>query len=275
MSEMNEAIGIENSDTEKKIAELEQIFQSLEAEIPLEERNAYISMLDELSLKKRTAKSFDEQVEILDKISKLSKDFAGKYKEFIPSQTISYLELVILRLEVSKKLISASILMTFGFFLLTEFQEQISSSESSQLDVDEVQSLTFLYTGLNKIQQIVEDYSTHLHPKIYDPLQFIAEGIANNESFKNYQGSNSKNFEQITSNVKAIRNAAKSVLWEINRYKQEREGQLNKNISNFSYKQLYEEAVNSVGTKEEAKLLEELRYWREEYTNEINSLSGN
>jgi len=240
ISDMNKAIDIENINNGKKIAELEQVFQSLEAEIPIERRTAYLSSLYELSLKHKSAKGWGERVEILEEISKLSIDFGKKHKEFIPSQIISYLELLILQIKVSQRLISATVLITFGFLLLTESQEQIISSlrmfefllstdsqeqfsSSDSLELDKVQGLQFLYTGLVKFQQIVEDYSQYIHPKVYDLLQRIAQSIVNSESFKEYQGSKTENTEQIKSNVRATRNTAKAVLWEIENIKNKNE----------------------------------------------------
>ena len=250
ISDMNRAIDIENINAEKKIAELEQIFQSLEAEIPIEERKAYLSSLNELYLKNKSTKTLDEQFEILEQISKLSIEFGEKYKEFIPSQVISYLELSILQLKVSKKLIYATVLVTLGFLLLTDSQERLASSlrrflfllstdsqeefnssdsfeeefsSSDSFEVDEVKYLAFLYTGLVKFQQIVEDYPQDIHPKVYDLLQSIAESIVNSESFKEYRGSKTKNTEQFVSNVRATRNTAKAILWEIKNIKNKNE----------------------------------------------------
>ncbi|MEC4986304.1 MAG: hypothetical protein SAK42_19570, partial [Oscillatoria sp. PMC 1076.18] len=61
----------------------------------------------------------------------------------------------------------------------------------------------------------------------------------------------------------SIKNTAKAILWEIDKYQRK----------SFSYRALYEEAC-AASEEDEKELINLLRSWREEYINELNKLNS-
>jgi hypothetical protein len=119
------------------------------------------------------------------------------------------------------------------------------------------------YAGLINLLDIAENYLSFFTQRGRELAKDLAQTLISYKTFEDY--AKKRPADEITSQAIGIRNAAKAILWEIDRHDRK----------SFSYKSLYEEAKNAIETDDKKELLNTLHSWREEDLRELEKLSDN
>jgi hypothetical protein len=126
-----------------------------------------------------------------------------------------------------------------------------------------VKQLGLFYTGLINLLDIAESSLSFFTKRGRELAKELAQTLISYKTFEDY--AKKRPPDEITSQAIGIRNAAKAILWEIDRHDRK----------SLSYKSLYEEANNAIKIDDKKELLKTLHSWREEYINELEKLSDN
>lgn len=224
---------------------LEEAFQSQDALAPEEGLRELLSIYD-LYLHIESVSNFLERFKSLEELEHKLEAFKTKYKEFAPKKAVDGIETVQLWAKISRTMMDAK-----GYTLAASVEE------------NEVKQLGLFYTGLINFLDIAENYLSFFTKKGRGLAKALAETVISYKIFEDY--AKKRPADEITSQAIGIRNAAKAILWEIDRHE----------TKSFSYTALYEEANNAIKTDDKEELLKTLRSWREEYMNELDKLSDN
>lgn len=221
---------------------LEKAFQSQDAQAPEEGLRELLSIYD-LYLHIESVSNPSERFKSLEELEHRLEAFKTKYKEFAPKDAIDGIENVQVWAKISRTMMDA------------KFYTLAASTEDN-----EVKQLGLFYTGLINFLDIAENYLSFFTERGRELAKALAQTVISYKTFEDY--AKKRPADEITSQAIGIRNAAKAILWEIDRY----------DNKIFSYKALYEAANNSIKTDDKKELLKTLRSWREEYINELNEL---
>lgn len=222
---------------------LEKAFQSQDALVPEEGLRDLLSIYD-LYLHIESESNASERFKKLEEFERSVESFKTKYKDFAPKEVVDGIENVQLWAKISRKMISAKVYAL-----------------AASVEDNEVKQLGLFYTGLIYLLDIAENYLSFFTQRGREVAKALAQTVISYKTFEDY--AKKRPADEITSQAIGIRNAAKAILWEIDRH--------DRKI--FSYKLLYEEANNAIKTDDKAELLKTLRSWREEYINELKKLS--
>ncbi|MEG5042706.1 MULTISPECIES: hypothetical protein [unclassified Microcoleus] len=224
---------------------LEKAFQSQDALAPEEGLRELLSMY-ELYLHIESESNLSERHKSLEQLERSVEAFKIKYKDFAPKEAVDGIENVQLWAKISRTRISAQLYML-----------------AASLEDNEVKQLRLFYAGLINLLDIAENYLSFFTKRGRELAKDLAQTFISYKTFEDY--AKKRPADEITSQAIAIRNAAKAILWEIDRHDRQK----------FSYKSIYEEANNALKTDDKEELLKTLRSWREEYINELEKLSDN
>ena len=224
---------------------LEKAFQSQDALAPEEGLRELLSIY-ELYLHIESESNSSEIYKSLEELERSVEAFKTKYKDFAPKEAVDGLENVQLWAKISRTMMSAK------FYML-----------AASLEDNEVKQLGLFYTGLIHLLDIAENYLSFFTERGRELVKALAQTVISYKTFEDY--AKKRPADEITSGAISIRNAAKAILWEIDRHDRKK----------FSYKSLYEEANNPLTTDDKEELIKTLRSWREEYINELEKLSDN
>jgi hypothetical protein len=225
---------------------LEKAFQSQDAVAPEEALRELLSIYD-LYLHIESESNPSERLKSLEELERSVEVFKTKYKDFAPKEAVDGIENVQLWAKISRTMMSVK-----KFYTLAESVED-----------NEVKQLGLFYTGLINLLDIVENYLSFFTKRGRELAKELAQTLISYKTFEDY--AKKRPADVITAQAIAIRNAAKAILWEIDRHERK----------SFSYKSLYEEAKNAIETDDKKELLKTLHSWREEYINELEKLSDN
>jgi len=224
---------------------LEKAFQSQDALAPEEGLRELLSIYD-LYLHIESESNPSERSKSLEELERSVEAFKTKYKEFAPKEAVDGIETVQNWVKISRSMMDAKI-----YTLAASVEE------------NEVKQLGLFYTGLINLLDIAENYLSFFTEKGRKLAKALAETVISYKTFEDY--AKKRPADEITSQAIGIRNAAKAILWEIDRH----ENKI------FSYKSLYEEAKNAVDTDDKEELIATLCSWRKEYIDELDKLSEN
>ncbi|WP_333484774.1 hypothetical protein [Microcoleus sp. K1-B6] len=224
---------------------LEKAFQSQDALAPEEGLRELLSIY-ELYLHIESESNPSERHKSLEELERSVEAFKTKYKDFAPKEAVDGIENVQLWAKISRTMMSVK------FYTL-----------AASVADNEVKQLGLFYTGLINLLDIAENYISFFTKRGRELGKDIAQTLISYKTFEDY--AKKRPADEITSQAIGIRNAAKAILWEIDRH--------DRKI--FSYKSLYEEANNAIKTDDKKELLKTLNSWREEYINELEKLSDN
>jgi len=224
---------------------LEKAFQSQDAVAPEEALRELLSIYD-LYLHIESESNPSERLKSLEELERSVEIFKTKYKDFAPKEAVDAIENVQLWAKISRTMMFAK-----------------SYTLAASVEDDEIKQLGFFYTGLINLLDIAENYLSFFTERGRELAKAIAQAFISYKTFEDY--AKKRPADEITSQALGIRNAAKAILWEIDRHDRKK----------FSYKSLYEEANNALKTDDKEELIKTLRSWREEYINELEKLSDN
>lgn len=224
---------------------LEKAFQSQDALAPEEGLRELLSIYD-LYLHIESESNLSERLKSLEELERSVEAFKTKYKDFAPKEAVDGIENVQLWAKISRTMVFAK-----------------SYTLAASVEDNEVKQLGLFYTGLINLLDIAENYLSFFTERGRELAKAIAQAFISYEKFEDY--AKKRPPDEITSQAIGIRNAAKAILWEIDRHDRKK----------FSYKALYEEANNALKTDDKEDLLKTLRSWREEDINELEKLSKN
>lgn len=177
---------------------LEKAFQSKNALVPEESfielefiYNIYLSILTESnpSNKQNYLKELEKNLEI----------FKIKYKEFAPKEAISKIENIQTWVKVT-----TALLTTKTYFIVGSYLE----NEKKQLEA--------FYQGCISLLDIAESYLSFFTEKGREITKTLAEILINYQPFNDYAKERPPG--EFTSTAIGIRNAARAILWEVDRY---------------------------------------------------------
>lgn len=225
---------------------LEKAFQSQNALAPEEGLRELLSIYD-LYLHIESETNSGERLKSLEELESSVEAFKIKYKEFAPKEAFVRIENVQTWAKISRTLRSA----------------KLSFTRAAYVEDNEVKQLVCFYTGLIYLLDIAENYLSFFTQKDRESIKAVAQILISYKTFEDY--AEKRPADEITSQAIAIRNAAKAILWEIDRHDRKK----------FSYKALYEEAKNAIETDDKQELLKTLQSWREEDISELKKLSDN
>jgi hypothetical protein len=226
---------------------LEKAFNSQAALVPEESLREFLSIY-ELYLKIELESNPVNRSKSLEELELSVEEFKIKYKDLAPQEVVDGIENVQLWAKISRKMISSKV-----------------CTLAASVEDNEVKQLGLFYTGLIDLLDIAENYLRFFTQRGRELVKALAQTVISDQTFEDY--AKKRPADEITSGAISIRNAAKAILWEIDRHE-------NKDfLDKFSYKVLYEEANNAVKTDGKEELLKTLRSWREEYINELEKLS--
>ncbi len=224
---------------------LEKAFQSQDALAPEEGIRELLSIYD-LYLHIESESNPAERFKSLEELELRVEAFKTKYKDFAPKEAVDGIENVQLWAKISRKMISSKV-----------------CTLAASVEDNEVKQLGLFYTGLIDLLDIAENYLSFFTQRGRELVKALAQTVISDKTFEDY--AKKRPADEITSQALGIRNAAKAILWEIDRHDRKK----------ISYKSLYEEANNALKTDEKEELLKTLRSWREEDINELEKLSDN
>ena len=224
---------------------LEKAFQSQDALAPEEGIRELLSIYD-LYLHIESESNPAERFKSLEELELRVEVFKTKYKDFAPKEAVDGIENVQLWAKISRKMISSKV-----------------CTLAASVEDNEVKQLGLFYTGLIDLLDIAENYLSFFTERGRELVKALAQTVISYKTFEDY--AKKRPADEITSGAISIRNAAKAILWEIDRHDRK----------SFSYKSLYEEANNAIKTDDKKELLKTLHSWREEYINELEKLSDN
>ncbi|MEG4802094.1 hypothetical protein QUB63_20160 [Microcoleus sp. ARI1-B5] len=224
---------------------LEKAFQSQDALAPQEALRELLSIYD-LYLHIESESNPSERLKSLEELERSVEVFKTKYKDFAPKEAVDGIENVQLWAKISRTMMFAK-----------------SYTLAASVEDNEIKQLRFFYTGLINLLDIAENYLSFFTERGRELAKAIAQAFISYKTFEDY--AKKRPADEITSQALGIRNAAKAILWEIDRHDRKK----------FSYKSLYEEANNPLTTDDKEELIKTLRSWREEYINELEKLSDN
>jgi hypothetical protein len=224
---------------------LEKAFQSQDALAPEEGIRELLSIYD-LYLHIESESNHSERFKSLEELELRVEAFKTKYKDFAPKEAVDSIENVQLWAQISRKMISAKV------YMLAVYVED-----------NEVKQLRLLYAGFIDLLDIAENYLSFFTERGREVAKAIAQTAISYKTLEDY--AKKRPADEITSIAIGIRNAAKAILWEIDRHDRKK----------FSYKALYEEAKNAIETDDKKELLKTLHSWREEDIRELEKLSDN
>jgi hypothetical protein len=224
---------------------LEKAFQSQDAVAPEEALRELLSIYD-LYLHIESESNPSERLKSLEELELSVEVFKTKYKDFAPKEAVDGIENVQLWAKISRTMMFAK-----------------SYTLAASVEDNEIKQLGFFYTGLINLLDIAENYLSFFTERGRELAKAIAQAFISYKTFEDY--AKKRPADEITSQALGIRNAAKAILWEIDRHDRKK----------FSYKSLYEEANNALKTDDKEELIKTLRSWREEYINELEKLSDN
>jgi len=224
---------------------LEKAFQSQDAVAPEEALRELLSIYD-LYLHIESESNPSERLKSLEELERSVEVFKTKYKDFAPKEAVDGIENVQLWAKISRTMMFAK-----------------SYTLAASVEDNEIKQLGFFYTGLINLLDIAENYLSFFTERGRELAKAIAQAFISYKTFEDY--AKKRPADEITSQALGIRNAAKAILWEIDRHDRKK----------FSYKSLYEEANNPLTTDDKEELIKTLRSWREEYINELEKLSDN
>ena len=225
---------------------LEKAFQSQDALAPEEGLRELLSIYD-LYLHIESESNPSERLKSLEELESSVEAFKIKYKKIATNETFVALENVQIWAKISRTLMYVKHSFTLA----------------ASLEDHEVKQLALFYVGLINLLDIAENYLSFFTKKGRELAKDIAQTLISYKTFEDY--AKKIPADEITSPAMGIRNAAKAILWEIDRHDRK----------NSSYKSLYEEANNAIKTDDKKELLKTLHSWREEYINELEKLSDN
>lgn len=225
---------------------LEKAFQSQDALAPEEGLRELLSIY-ELYLHIESESNSSEIDKSLEELERSVEAFKTKYKDFAPKEAVDGIENVQLWAKISRTMMSVK-----KFYTLAESVED-----------NEVKQLGLFYTGLINLLDIVENYLSFFTERGRELAKYQAQILISYKTFEDY--AKKRPADEITTQAIGIRNAAKAILWEIDRH----------DPKTFSYKSLYQKANNAIKTDDKKELLKTLHSWREEYINELEKLSEN
>jgi hypothetical protein len=225
---------------------LEKAFPSQDALAPEEGLRELLSIY-ELYLHMESESNSGETLKSLEELESSVEAFKTKYKQFAPNEAFVGLETVQIWAKISRTLMSAKLSFTLA----------------ASVEDNKVKQLGLFYAGVITLLDIAENYLSFFTKRGRELAKDIAQTLISYKTFEDY--AKKRPADEITSQAIGIRNAAKAILWEIDRH----ERQI------FSYKSLYEEANNAIKTDDKEELLKTLHSWREEYINELEKLSDN
>lgn len=224
---------------------LEKAFQSQDALAPEEGIRELLSIY-ELYLHIESESNPAERFKSLEELELRVEAFKTKYKDFAPKEAVDGIENVQLWAKISRKMISSKV-----------------CTLAASVEDNEVKQLGLFYTGLIDLLDIAENYLSFFTQRGRELVKALAQTVISYKTFEDY--AKKRPADEITSQAIGIRNAAKAILWEIDRHDRKK----------ISYKSLYEEANNALKTDDKEDLLKTLRSWREEDINELEKLSDN
>jgi len=224
---------------------LEKAFQSQDALAPEEGLRELLSIY-ELYLHIESESNPSERHKSLEELERSVEAFKTKYEDFAPKEAVDGIENVQLWAKISRTMMSAQLYML-----------------AASLEDNEVKQLGLFYAGLINLLDIAENYLSFFTKRGRELAKDLAQTLISYKTFEDY--AKKRPADEITSQAIGIRNAAKAILWEIDRHDRK----------SFSYKSLYEEANNAIKTDDKKELLKTLHSWREEYINELEKLSDN
>lgn len=224
---------------------LEKAFQSQDALTPEEGIRELLSIYD-LYLHIESESNPAERFKSLKELELRVEAFKTKYKDFAPKEAVDGIENVQLWAKISRKMISSKV-----------------CTLAASVEDNEVKQLGLFYTGLIDLLDIAENYLSFFTQRGRELVKALAQTVISYKTFEDY--AKKRPADEITSGAINIRNAAKAILWEIDRSDRKK----------FSYKSLYEEANTALTTDDKEDLLKTLRSWREEDINELEKLSKN
>jgi hypothetical protein len=224
---------------------LEKAFQSQDALAPEEALRELLSIYD-LYLHIESESNPSERLKSLEELEGSVEVFKTKYKDFAPKEAVDGIENVQLWAKISRTMMFAK-----------------SYTLAASVEDNEIKQLGFFYTGLINLLDIAENYLSFFTERGRELAKAIAQAFISYKTFEDY--AKKRPADEITSQALGIRNAAKAILWEIDRHDRKK----------ISYKSLYEEANNALKTEDKEELIKTLRSWREEYINELEKLSDN
>ncbi len=215
---------------------LEAAFQSQDAPVPEEGMRELLSAY-ELYLHIESTSNPLERHQSLEELERRLEAFKIKYKEFATKEAIDGIETLQLWAKISKTMMEA----------------KTYTLAASAEDKDEVKLLGFFYAGLIKSLEIAENYLDFFTEKGRELTKALAETVINYKTLEDYAKKRPE--DKLTSQAIGIRNAARAILWEIDRYEKKK----------LAYKAHYEEAKNALGTedKEKKHTVGELLNWLE------------
>ena len=225
---------------------LEKAFQSQDAVAPEEALRDLLSIYD-LYLHIESETNSGERLKSLEELESSVEAFKIKYKEFAPKEAFVRIENVQSWAKISRTLMSAKLSFTLA----------------ASVEDNEVKQLGLFYTGVINLLDIAENSLSFFTKRGRELAKDIAQTLISYKTFEDY--AKKRPADEITSQAIGIRNAAKAILWEIDRH----------DPKIFSYKSLYEEANNAIKTDDKKELLKTLHSWREEDISELEKLSDN
>jgi hypothetical protein len=235
---------------------LEKAFQFQDALAPEEALRDLLSIYDlylhiesgiNPSERLKSLEELERSVEAFKILERSVEAFKIKYKEFAPKEAVDGIENVQLWAKISRTMMSAKLFFTLA----------------ASVEDNEVKQLNIFYTGLISLLDIAENYLSFFTQRGRESTKALVQMLISDKTFEDY--AEKRPADEITIQAIGIRNAARAILWEIDRHDRKK----------FSYKALYEEANNAVKTDDKEELLKTLRSWREEYINELEKLSEN
>ncbi len=224
---------------------LEKAFKSQDALAPEEALTELLSIYN-LYLHIESESNPSERFKSLEELERSVEAFKTKYKDFAPKEAVDGIENVQLWAKISRTMMSVK------FYTL-----------AASVEDNEVKQLGLFYAGLIDLLDIAENYLSFFTKRGRELAKDLAQTFISYKTFEDY--TKKRPADEITSQAIGIRNAAKALLWEIDRHDRK----------TFSYKSLYEEANNAIKTDDKKELLKTLQSWREEYINELEKLPDN
>ncbi len=226
---------------------LEKAFQSQDALAPEEALTDWLSIYNlYLYIEIESETNRVQRFKSLEELELRVEAFKTKYKDLAPKEAVDGIEKVQLWAKISRKMISSKVYTL-----------------AASVEDNEVKQLGLFYTGLIDLLEIAENYLSFFTQRGRELVKALAQTVISYQTFEDY--AKKRPADEITSGAISIRNAAKAILWEIER----------SDRKIFSYKSLYEEANHALKTDEKEELLKTLRCWREEDINELEKLSEN
>jgi hypothetical protein len=222
---------------------LEKAFKSQDALAPEEALTELLSIYN-LYLHIESESNPSERFKSLEELERSVEAFKTKYKDFAPKEAVDGIENVQLWAKISRTMMSAQVYTL-----------------AASVEDNEVKQLGLFHTGLINLLDIAENYLSFFTERGRELAKALAQTVISYKTFEDY--AKKRPADEITSQAIGIRNAAKAILWEIDRH----------DNKIFSYKSLYEEANKAIKTDDKEELLKTLRSWREEYINELKKLS--